>query len=263
MKARQLTLALLLPTALTIACNDSAERRIPTESSSPSMDQGRRNEGSGSQFRTIGDAEITRDPENPTNTVLKVTSDGATPAGVKRDLRNVQLWQLDHQLNFKWAFVAPHSCAGGSPRVILLIDANGDGRFRTASEGGPDFAANGHIRPPAFAGCETAPVTPNDGGPAPSSLLWRFDDVTDEQARWEITGGVVPGFPPFPGPNWDAMEQLISTAFPNHRVLQVRLLEDFNPTPPGVSYYDLITVFDLTLGTRGQWEPQGHENRED
>ena len=189
--------------------------------------------------------------------MLKVVSDGNTPVGVRRDLRRVQVWQLDHQLSFKWAFVAPHSCGGGSPRVILLIDSDGDGDR--------DFSANGQTRPPLFAGCENGVVTPSDGGPSPSTLPWRFEDVTDEQFRWEITGGTVPNFPPYPGPNWDVFEQLIHTAFPNHRVLQVRVLEDFNNTGAGVSYYDLITVFDLTLGTEGQVQPErrGHNDEED
>jgi hypothetical protein len=252
---RTLSAAALVPVLL--SCDDN-NSRVPTENGANFAESRADNEGSGSQFKLIGAADVTRDPENPTNVVLKVVSDGNTPAGVKRDLKNVQLWQLDHQLNFKWAFVAPHSCAGGSPRFILLIDANGDGQFQTAPNG-PDFALNGQIRPPVFAGCETSAPTANDGGPAPSTLLWRFEDATDEGTRWEVTGGVVPGFPPFPGPNWDAMEALVSAAFPNHRVLQVRLLEDFNPTGPGVSYYDLITVFDLTLGTRGQWQPEGSE----
>jgi hypothetical protein len=246
---RLLTTAILVP--LLFSCDSKTP--APTETDA-NFDESRRAEnlGSGSRFETIGTAQVTRDPENPTNVVLKVVSDGGTPAGVKRDLRRVQVWQLDHQLNFKWAFVTPHSCHGGSPRFILLIDANGDGRFQTAPDG-PDFAANGHIRPPVFAGCENAPVAPNEGGPAPSSLLWRYDDATDEGTRWEITGGVVPGFPPYPGPAWDAFEAIISTAFPNHQVLQVRFLEDFNAFP-GVAYYDLITVFDLTLGTQGQWQ---------
>lgn len=88
------------------------------------------NDGSGSNFKVFGDADVTRDPENPANHVLKVNNDGGTPAGAYRKLNNVQVWELDHQLNFHRAFVAPHTCGGGSPRVILLIDANGDGEFR-------------------------------------------------------------------------------------------------------------------------------------
>jgi hypothetical protein len=147
--------------------------------------------------------------------------------------------------------VAPHSCGGGSPRIILLIDADGDGDR--------DFSANGHVRPGplnSFASCETSTPTANEGGPFTSTLLWRFEDVTDEQTRWEITGGTVPGFPAFPGATWDQLEALVHAAFPNHRVLQGRMLEDFNNTGPGVSYYDLVTIFDLTLGTEGDWQPE-------
>ncbi|MDQ6769419.1 MAG: hypothetical protein M3Z54_05485 [Gemmatimonadota bacterium] len=224
------------------------------------------NEGSSSNFKIFGNAHLTRDPENPANVVLQVNTDAAfNAAGAYRKLHNVQLWQLDHQLNFKYAFVAPHSCGGGSPRIILLIDANGDGRFDQAPNG-PDFALNGHVNPPAFAGCPTSFPTANNGGPNPSTLLWRFEDLTDELTRWEITPGSVvpniPGFPPYPGPNWDLLEQVISTAYPNHRVLEAIFLEDFNPTTPGTAYYDLITVLDLTLGTRGQVEPE-RGNRDD
>jgi hypothetical protein len=248
------------------ACTDRAGEPTPTSVSSIAPPGGIAgdhqvgHDGSGSNFKVFGDADVTRDPENPANIVLRVNNDGGTPAGAYRKLNNVQVWELDHQLNFHRAFVAPHTCAGGSPRVILLIDANGDGRFQTAPQG-PDFAANGHVRPP-FAGCETSAPSPNNGGPAPSTLMWRFEDLTDEQTRWEITGNTVPGFPPYPGPNWDAFELIISTAFPNHDVIEAIFLEDFNPTP-GVAYYDLITVHDLTLGTRGQWQPErGRRNTE-
>ena len=144
--------------------------------------------------------------------------------------------------------------------MILIIDADGDGKFNQAPDG-PDFAANGQVNPPAFAGCPTSSPTPNNGEAAPSTLLWRFEDFTDELTRWEITpGGVVPGFPPYPGPNWDTFEQVVSTAFPNHQVLEALFLEDFNPTP-GTAYYDLVTIFDLTLGTRGQVSPErGNRN---
>ncbi len=252
MNLRIASTVLLVP--VLFSC-DSKNAPAPTEAASFDASRSAENLGSGSRFETIGDARITRDPENATNVVLKVVSDGNTPVGVKRDLKRVQVWQLDHQLNFRYAFVAPHSCGGGSPRLILLIDSNGDGRFQTAPDG-PDFAANGQTNPPLFTGCETSTPTGTPEGPSVSSLLWRFEDVTDEKPRWEITGGIVPGFPPYPGPNWDGFEQIISTAFPNHQVLQVRLLEDFNNTGPGVSYYDLITAFDLTLGTEGQRQPE-------
>lgn len=257
---------------LGIGCSDgdggspTESRAVPTDAAFLSSDDG--NDGSGSNFKIFGDARMTRDPENPANIVLRVDKDGPTDltaSGVSRKLRNVQLWQLDHQLNAKYAFVAPHSCGGGSPRMILLIDVNGNGRFRT-SEG--DFAANGQVNPPVFSACPTSAVTPNSGGPAPSTLLWRFEDFTDEGTRWEITPGgataTIPGFPPYPGATWDVLEQVISTAFPGHRVLEALFLEDFNNTPGGTSYYDLITIHDLTLGTRGQTQPEkkGNDDRD-
>lgn len=249
-------------------CSDRTPDRTPTGLSSVGVpaevaaDRSFENEGSGSNFKIFGDADLTRDPENPSNVVLRVVNDGGTPAGAYRKLHNVQLWQLDHQLNFKYAFVGPHTCAGGSPRIILLIDADGNRKFETAPEG-PDFALNGQVHPP-FAGCETSVITPSNGGASLSTLLWRFEDLTDELTRWEITPGgatsTIPGFPPYPGPNWDVAEQVVSAAFPNHRVLEAIFLEDYNPTP-GTAYYDLITAYDLTLGTRGQVGPErGNRN---
>jgi hypothetical protein len=209
----------------------------------------------GSAFKLFGNATMTRDPENPANIVLKVVSEGApgfAAAGAYRDLRHVQLWHLDHQLSYKRAFVAPNTCDGGSPRIQLLIDANGDGRFEQAPDG-PDFVAHGHVRPP-FAGCETSAPTPSQQGPSPSTLLWRFEDLTDEQVRWEITPASVLPIGPIGGAgavNWDTLEAAISTAFPDHRVLRASLVEDFNLTS-GTAYYDLVTVLELTLGTEGQ-----------
>ena len=211
----------------------------------------------GSAWKLFGNAEMVRDPENQENIVLRIVSVGAAgnfaSAGAFRDLRHVKIWHLDHQLSFKRAFVAPNTCDGGSPRMTLFIDANGDGRFEQAPNG-PDFAAHGHVRPP-FAGCETSAPTPSGNNPSPSTLLWRFEDLTDELLRWEVTpGGVLPGFPPIGGaggPNWDALEAAISAAFPDHQVLRAMLVEDFNATA-GIAYYDLVTALELTLGTEGQ-----------
>ena len=253
------SLALLPVAAWFIAGCDDRSGRTPTE---PDVNAQRvENDGSGNQFKFFGSAAITRDPENPTNVVLEVVSDGGTPAGAYRDLNDVQLWQLDHQLNFHRAFVAPHTCGGGSPRIQLIIDANGDGEFVQAPAG-PDFVAHGHVRPP-YAACETSAPTPTpEGGAAPSTLIWRFEDLTDELIRWEITPSTaIPGIPPI-GPiggagavSWDALELIVSQAFPDHEVLRGIFLEDFNPTP-GIAYYDLITIFDLTIGSRGQVTPE-------
>lgn len=258
-----------------LGCSDRDSGRMPTDpaleasATEASFDRGRGHgdDGSGSRFRLFGNARMTRDPENGSNVVLEVTT---TPsfegAGAARDLHRVKIWQLDHQLNFHRAFVAPHTCGGGSPRIALLIDANGDGKFRQAPNG-PDFAAAGHVRPP-FAGCETSTPTGRRDGPSPSTLLWRFEDLTDEQIRWEVLpSNAIPGVTigPIGGAgavNWDALEAAISNALPNHRVVRGIFVEDFTPTP-GTAYYDLITIFDLTLGTRGQATPERGKNDKD
>jgi hypothetical protein len=270
MRARELTLALLLPTALTIGCSDNAGDRVPTESSGASMDEGgKKDDGSGSKFKEFGtgSARMTRDPENRSNLVLKLEIGAGEFAGVARDFKRVQLWQLDHQINFHRAFVSPHTCGGGSPRVQLAIDANGDGKFQQAP-GGPDFVAHGHVRPGpsnSYAGCETSTPTGSPDRPSISTLVWRFEDLTDEQLRWEITpSNAIPGLTigPIGGANtlnWDALEAAISNALPNHRVLEGSLVED---ATPGTTYYDLVTIFDLTLGTRGQ-EKLGHHGHDD
>ncbi len=209
----------------------------------------------GSAWKLFGDAEMTRDPENRENIVLKVETVGDpefTAAGAFRDLRHVKLWHLDHQLNFHRAFVFPNTCDGGSPRMTLLIDTDGDGRFEQLPNG-PDFAAHGHVRPP-FAGCETSLVTPVDDRPSPSTLEWRFEDLTDEQVRWEVTPAVPTPIGPIGGAGalmWDAFEAAVSLAFPEHQVLRAIFVEDFNATA-GTAYYDLITALELTLGTKGQ-----------
>ena len=218
-------------------------------------DQPRGPEPHGSDFKLFGNAEMVADPENPQNIVLRVVSDGGTPVGAYRELRHVKIWHLDHQLSFKRAFVLPHTCAGGSPRIILFIDANGDGKFEQLPRG-PDFTAAGHVRPP-WAACETSAPTPSSDAPSPSTLLWRFEDLTDELPRWELLPSTAtnPPIGPIGGlgtANWDTLEAAISAAFPDHQVIRALFLEDFNPSPPGTSYYDLLTVLELTLGTKGQ-----------
>jgi hypothetical protein len=207
----------------------------------------------GSNWKLFGTAETVRDPENPQNIVLRLEVVPGAASGAYRDLRNTKIWHLDHQLSFKRAFVAPHTCGAGAPRMTLFIDANGDGRFDQLPNG-PDFAAHGHPIP--FAACETSVPTPSNDQPAPSTLSWRFEDLTDLQLRWEVTPSTatVPPIGPIGGAgtvNWDMLEAAISLQFPNHQVLRAMLVED---ATPGVTYYDLVTALELTLGTEGQEE---------
>ena len=79
---------------------------------------------------------------------------------------NVKIHQLDNMLEFK-AYFQNRSCGGGSPRIQLAVDLDGDG----VSDGN----LHGHWPPPPFSGC-----LPN---------RWAYNDLTDELPRWEIGSG--------------------------------------------------------------------------
>jgi hypothetical protein len=197
--------------------------------------------GLGHKFELIGAMMDAKDPENPTNDTISVFM---TPTNFALAFRNmppgIKISALDTQLGFKYYFVG-RSCDGGSPRVTLLVDANGDGHFDQIPNG-PDFAVHGHPNP--FAACP-----PN---------TWVYENLTDNGPRWEVTPGVmgtppvptVPGIPVFPFSPWDTLEAAITSTFPNHQILAGFLVEDscsFSPASCGLAHYDLLTIENRTL----------------
>jgi hypothetical protein len=176
--------------------------------------------GSGAQGGGVGGNETISDTMTTTSFALAY-----------RDLGNgIKINALKNQLGFKYYFVAPRSCGGGSPRIVLLVDTNGDGQS--------DFALNGHVNPPSTAGCPSG--------------VWIYQDSTDALPRWEVTpGGAVAGLPnTFPYYPWDVAAAAVNAAFPNHRVLAGFLADDscsFFPASCGKAYYDLLTVENRTL----------------
>lgn len=188
--------------------------------------------GLGHKFELFGVMVDDVDPENPTNDTISATTTPATPVALA--FRNMppgfNIAALDNQLGFKYHFVAPRTCGGGSPRVSLLIDCDGDGDS--------DFTAHGHVNPPAYAAC------PMD--------KWVYNDLTDDLPRWEITpGNAVPGIPVFPFVAWETLEGAVS-AFcgPEHRIRAGFLVEDsceFSPSTCGKGYFDLLTIENRTL----------------
>lgn len=200
---------------------------------------------SGGEFTLFGTATKARDPDNAANQVIKVVTNPSPTGfgGASRNLR-VKIATLDHQLSFKTFFVG-RSCGGGAPRMTLLVDANGDGRFVQAPTG-PDFAAHGHVNPPLFAGC------PMD--------IWKFEKLTAEgEKRWETTPLITLAGPTVCGPigavttcTWDELEARVTATFPNHRIIRGFIVDDscsFFPGSCGTAYYDLITIGNATLET--------------
>jgi hypothetical protein len=198
--------------------------------------------GLGHKFQLFGVMMKDTDPENAVgkpgaagggvggNEGISATM---TPTSVALAFRSlspgIKITALENQLGLKYFFVAPRTCGGGSPRITLLVDGNGDGSF--------DFALHGHVNPPVYTACVM-----NE---------WKYEDLTDDLQRWEVTpGGAVPGVPVFPFLNWDAMDAAVTAAFPDHKVLAGFLVEDscsFFPATCGKAHYDLVTIENRTL----------------
>lgn len=198
--------------------------------------------GLGHKFELLGVMQRDSDPENSVgssggsgggvggNEGISATMTTTSVALAFRSLGSgIRITGLENQLGLKYYFVAPRTCGGGSPRVTLLVDSD--------SDGDRDFAVHGHVNPPVYTACVT-----NE---------WRYEDLTDDLPRWEVTpGGAVPGVPVFPFVSWDALEAAVTTAFPNHRITAGFLVEDscsFFPAACGKAHYDLLTVENRTL----------------
>lgn len=212
-----------------------------------------------SGFLLGGTAQNALDPENPANQVIKIDTTPPPecsalggymncPAGTVSRRLNVKITALDNMLEFK-SYFKNRSCGGGSPRIQLSIDLNGDGVA--------DGNAFGYTAPP-FAGC-----LPD---------RWQYDDVTDELPRWDLSQLVAGGFPsaadicanplfatnaavcPFMSNSgyipWNVFETVLATLFPLHKVCSGALVDDsgWMPAAAGVAYYDIISM------GRATWE---------
>jgi hypothetical protein len=180
--------------------------------------------GLGHKFELLFAMVDDKDPQNPTNDVISVLT---TPATIGVALRNlppgIKIAALDHQINLKYYFPS-RNCGGGSPRIQLAIDRNGDGAFD-----GNAFGYVGHA--PFGTGCVTGE--------------WDIIDMTDTIGRWDLSqlgGGMTM--------TWDQAEAFVMTTYPNHQVLSGSLTDDscgFAPTACGQAYYDLVTIENRTL----------------
>ncbi|HEY3057795.1 MAG TPA: hypothetical protein VGL99_02365 [Chloroflexota bacterium] len=185
--------------------------------------------GLGHRFQLLFAMVDDQDPQNVTNDVISVITTPAYPAGIGVALRNMppgfKISALTNQLQLKYYFpTPPRTCSGGSPRIQLAIDTDGNG-----TSNGNAFGYVGHT---GFGGgCLTG--------------VWDFVDMTDAvPSRWDLTQFGL-GYH-----NWQTAVAAITTAFPNHRVLSGSLVDDscsFAPTSCGKAYYDLLTIENRTL----------------
>ncbi|MBK5260029.1 MAG: hypothetical protein JJE51_10575 [Thermoanaerobaculia bacterium] len=169
-----------------------------------------------SQFILEGDARDDYDPENPANECISITN---TVYGLAYRKLDVKIEALKNRIQYK-AYYDGRSCGGGSPRVTLYIDLDGDGNR--------DMLAHGHVKPP-YTGC-----LPN---------TWQFEDLTDLVPRWEIVGL---GFNSNIYQPWAALQAALS-AVPSHEVILGFLVDDSGWFPPAAGK---VYIDNLTIGNR-------------
>ena len=203
--------------------------------------------GLGHKFELLGTMRHDVDPENSAgnsggsgggrggNETISADT-GAFPGAIGLAYRKlspgIKITALTNQIGVKYFFTGTKNCVAGSPRIQLVIDGDGDGVS--------DFTAHGHISPtgPPFV-CPTG--------------MWRYEDLTDNLPRWEVTGNP---FPTIPGiaPNvylpWKQFAAAIAT-LASHQVMAGMLLDgescSFAAGGCGKSYYDLLTIENRTL----------------
>jgi hypothetical protein len=186
--------------------------------------------GLGHKFQLLYAMQDDQDPQNLTNDVISVLTTTLYPAGIGVAVRNTppgfKINALTNQLQLKYYFPT-RSCGGGSPRIELAIDTDGDGQ--------PNGNAFGYVGHTGFGGgCVTG--------------VWDFVDMTDAVPfRWDLTQFGL-GYH-----SWQTAVAAMNTAFPNHRVLAGSLVDDscgFAPSSCGKAYYDLLTIENRTLENR-------------
>lgn len=194
--------------------------------------QGAGEPGQGTIFHPFGTAQADVDPENAWNEVVSCDTTTGAPCGVERQETNLQVRQVDNELELKMYFVG-RTCNAGSPREVIVIDVDG-GKSR-------DLVLDGHVGPPGtFTGCP--------------QNQWLYQDLTDNQPRWDVRA-LTPGSQPAgTQPNvylpWDAVEAAVQASFPNHEIILMRLVDDsgaFSPLARGCAYYDIVSLGPRTL----------------
>ena len=186
--------------------------------------------GMGHKFQLFGVFADDQDPENVTNDVISGVTTTAYPAGAGTVVRNlppgIKITALTNQLQLKYFFPS-RNCGGGSPRIQLAIDRNGDGVF--------DGNAFGYVGHGGFGtGCVTGE--------------WDFVDMTDNVPfRWDLTQLGL-GYH-----SWPTAVTALTTTYPNHKVLSGSLVDDscsFSAPSCGQAYYDLLTIENRSLENR-------------
>ena len=192
----------------------------------------------GHEFRLFGGARDTIDPQNSTNDVVLFDTTATTVSGAVRKInKRTQVDQLTNQVQLKFFFVN-RTCGGGSPRIQLGIDKDGDGKF--------DANAFGYLGDKAFG-----------GGCAAGQ--WVFEDMTDGAPKWDLSqlGGPMTA-------TWAQMVAFLKTTFPNHQIVNGVLVDDscsFFAAGCGQVFFDNVTIGNRTI--EDHRDTKGNEANDD
>lgn len=183
----------------------------------------------GQQFILFGGATDALDPGNATNEAILFDTTGDARPGVFRKINpGTTIGMLRNQVQVKYFFVE-RTCAGGSPRIQLGIDRDGDGQF--------DGNAFGYLGNKAFGG-DCVPGT------------WVFEDMTNAAPKWELSqfggGGTMY--------TWDEMVAFLQITFPQHKVVNGVLVDDscgFALTTCGKVFFDNVVIGNRSINDHG------------
>jgi len=196
----------------------------------------------GSLYSLFGTAQNAVDPQNTFNDVISFDTQTGGSAGALRILGDhVQVVMLTDQIELKY-FFRSRTCGGGSPRIQLAIDGDGDGAFKQFP-GGPDQNAFGYLGDKPFGGeCAMG--------------MWVHEDMTDNVPKWDLSQWAPASAAFCVNPftcTWPQVVAFFQTVFPNHRVLNAALIDDsagFFVLGRGCVSFDLVNTGARTYTNR-------------
>lgn len=177
--------------------------------------------GSSDKFRLHDTAEIVNEPDvRPTNHVVRIDTSGDGLFGSASRSLGVQAGDLDGRLSFEYQIVEG-DVGGGSPRLVLSIDDDGDGEhdFYLVTDGSGS---------PGWQNCPGAGDGWND-----------FDATDDADTYWRI----------HPGTEYYTWSDAKAELSGGHVVRSGALVDDsyWRDCAAGVALYDDVQIGDRTL----------------
>jgi hypothetical protein len=209
---RRRNLGLLLVVALVLGTSAAAIGGVPHQTDSNNV------------YKYFGDASDAVDPNDADNDVVRfdTATNPDTAVGMGRKMSEKVAAATD-QIELKYLFTGGRTnCDGGSPRVDLFIDTDGDKQIDNVLRGYvQDLGSpNGHC----------------------TAEKWTFVDLAnrdDATPHWAIGNGN--SYLP-----WSAIEAQFGTA----TILYGQLIDDaqsFNSAARGTSYFDLVSIGNRTF----------------